>query len=62
MTFSVLYGFWGGCFVSLLSPVAAHLFGHEQLANLSGLLTLFNLPGERLPRFHGNVCILILEI
>ncbi|KAF9513838.1 hypothetical protein BS47DRAFT_1343848 [Hydnum rufescens UP504] len=45
MAFSMLYGFWGGCFVSLLSPVAAQLFGHKQLANVSGLLALTYMPG-----------------
>lgn len=45
IAFSVLYGFWGGVVVSLLTPTAAQLFGHGQLANLSGLLTLSNLPG-----------------
>jgi nitrate/nitrite transporter NarK len=46
MAFSMLYGFWGGCFVSLLAPVAAQLFGHKQLANVSGLLALTYMPGE----------------
>jgi len=45
MAFSMLYGFWGGSLVSLLSPVAAQLFGHKQLANLSGLLAMTYMPG-----------------
>ncbi|KAF8315009.1 MFS general substrate transporter [Clavulina sp. PMI_390] len=45
MVFAVTYGFWGGVVVSLLPPAGAALFGAEQLASLSGLLTLSNLPG-----------------
>lgn len=45
LAFSVLYGFWGGVVISLLPPAAGQIFGHEQLANLSGLLILSNLPG-----------------
>lgn len=45
IVFAVLYGFWGGVVISLLPPAAAQLFGHKQLANLSGLLILSNLPG-----------------
>lgn len=49
LVFAVSYGFWGGVFISLLPPAAAQLFGHEQLANLSGLLFLSTLPGENSP-------------
>ena len=45
LVFAVTYGFWGGVVISLLPPAAARLFGHDQLANLSGLLILSNLPG-----------------
>lgn len=48
LVFGILYGFFGGCLVSLLGPVGAQLFGQEQLANLSGLLMLSNLPGALL--------------
>ncbi|KAG8905735.1 hypothetical protein FRB99_008372 [Tulasnella sp. 403] len=44
MISSVLVGAFGGCFISLLAPVTAQLFGTEKLATLSGLLILFNLP------------------
>jgi len=45
LVFAVSYGFWGGVVISLLTPAAAQLFGHDQLASLSGLLFLSNLPG-----------------
>ncbi|KAF8342798.1 major facilitator superfamily domain-containing protein [Cantharellus anzutake] len=45
MFFAILYGFWGGCFVSLLTPVGAQLFGSDQPANLSGLLVISGFPG-----------------
>ncbi|KZV88196.1 MFS general substrate transporter [Exidia glandulosa HHB12029] len=46
IAFSIICGAFGGCFVSLTGPVAAHVFGAERLAGLSGLLTLFNTPGN----------------
>ncbi|EJD48102.1 MFS general substrate transporter [Auricularia subglabra TFB-10046 SS5] len=46
LAFSVLTGAFGGCFVSLTGPVAAHVFGAERLAGLSGLLTISNTPGN----------------
>ena len=46
MVFSIVYGFWGGVVISLMSPVGGILFGTEKLANLTGLLVLSNLPGE----------------
>ncbi|KAI0742937.1 major facilitator superfamily domain-containing protein [Daedaleopsis nitida] len=45
MVFAILYGFFCGCFLSLVSAVAAKLYGAEKLAGLSGLLLLFNAPG-----------------
>jgi len=46
MALSVLYGFFGVCFWSLATPVAARLYGIDNLATLSGLLFLFTAPGE----------------
>ncbi|KAG9000239.1 hypothetical protein FRB93_012779 [Tulasnella sp. JGI-2019a] len=46
MIFSVVVGASSGNFVSLLAPVVAELFGTKKLATLSGLLILFNLPGN----------------
>ncbi|KAH9931623.1 MFS general substrate transporter [Epithele typhae] len=46
MAFAVLYGFFCGCFLSLISAVAAKVYGVAQLAGLSGLLLLFNAPGN----------------
>ncbi|KIO32686.1 hypothetical protein M407DRAFT_66305 [Tulasnella calospora MUT 4182] len=45
MAFSVVEGAFGGCFISLLAPVTAQLFGTSKLATLTGLLVMFNLPG-----------------
>ncbi|TBU40524.1 MFS general substrate transporter [Dichomitus squalens] len=45
IVFSVLYGFFCGCFLSLVSAVAAKIYGADRLAGLSGLLLLFNAPG-----------------
>jgi len=47
IVFAVLQGAFGGCFISLVAPVSAQLFGTEKLATLSGLLILFNSPGKR---------------
>ncbi len=49
MAFAILYGFFCGCFLSLVSAVAAKVYGVERLAGLSGLLLLFNAPGESRP-------------
>lgn len=49
MVFAILYGFFCGCFLSLVSAVAAKVYGVERLAGLSGLLLLFNAPGASLP-------------
>ena len=46
MVFATLYGFFCGCFLSLISAVAAQVYGADRLAGLSGLLLLFNAPGE----------------
>ncbi|KAG8922166.1 hypothetical protein FRC01_014383, partial [Tulasnella sp. 417] len=46
MVFSVVVGAFGGCFISLLAPVTGQLFGTSKLATLTGLLILFNLPGN----------------
>ncbi|KAG9043339.1 hypothetical protein FS837_009735 [Tulasnella sp. UAMH 9824] len=46
MVFSVIVGAFGGCFISLLAPVTAQLFGTSKLATLTGLLIMFNLPGN----------------
>ncbi|CAL1698356.1 unnamed protein product [Somion occarium] len=46
MGFAVLYGFFCGCAISLSPAVAARLYGPGRLAGLSGLLLLFNIPGN----------------
>ncbi|KAG8951096.1 hypothetical protein FRC04_006755 [Tulasnella sp. 424] len=46
MVTSVVVGAFGGCFISLLAPVTAQLFGTSKLATLTGLLVMFNLPGN----------------
>ncbi|KAI0772442.1 MFS general substrate transporter [Trametes elegans] len=46
MAFAILYGFVCGCFLSLSPAVAAQLWGSGRLAGLSGLMLLFNLPGN----------------
>lgn len=46
LAFAAICGGFGGSFVSLTGPVAAHVFGAERLAGLSGLITLFNTPGN----------------
>ncbi|KAF9792940.1 MFS general substrate transporter [Thelephora terrestris] len=48
MAMSVLYGFFGLCFWSLATPVAAWFYGTENLAGLTGLIFLFAAPGELL--------------
>ncbi|KAI8996259.1 MFS general substrate transporter [Trametes punicea] len=45
MAFAILYGFFCGCFISLVSAVVARIYGADRLAGLSGLLLLFNTPG-----------------
>ncbi|KAG8931847.1 hypothetical protein FRC02_002034 [Tulasnella sp. 418] len=46
MIFAVVCGAFVGCFISLVAPVAAQLFGTQKLATITGLLVLFNLPGN----------------
>ncbi|KAI9058784.1 MFS general substrate transporter [Trametes sanguinea] len=46
MAFAIMYGFVCGCFLSLSPAVAAQLWGSGRLAGLSGLMLLFNLPGN----------------
>jgi len=50
--FAVAQGAFGGCFISLVAPVSAQLYGTDKLATLSGLLILFNGPGTF--EFHGS--------
>ncbi|KAB5590702.1 Monocarboxylate transporter 10 [Ceratobasidium theobromae] len=45
MVFSVLFGLTGPCFISLVTPVAVTLYGTHNLATLTGLLNLSNMPG-----------------
>ncbi|KAG8787540.1 hypothetical protein FRC12_015463 [Ceratobasidium sp. 428] len=47
MAFSVMFGLSGPCYVSLITPVAVTLYGTQNLATLTGLLTLASLPGMR---------------
>ena len=46
MVFAILYGFNCGCFISLTPAVAARLYGPSRLAGLSGMLFMFNMPGQ----------------
>ncbi|EJU06688.1 hypothetical protein DACRYDRAFT_26748, partial [Dacryopinax primogenitus] len=43
---SISFGFFGGTFLSLTSVTATTLYGVNNLATLSGILTLFNTPGN----------------
>ncbi|KAG8688195.1 hypothetical protein FRC09_013055 [Ceratobasidium sp. 395] len=45
MAFSILFGLSGPCFISLVTPVAATLYGIHNLATLTGTLNLANVPG-----------------
>lgn len=45
MVFSVIFGLTGPCSLSLVTPIAATLFGTHNLATLTGLLNLSNVPG-----------------
>ncbi|KAI0659539.1 major facilitator superfamily domain-containing protein [Cubamyces menziesii] len=45
MAFAILYGFFCGCFISLVSAVVVRIYGADKVAGLSGLLLLFNTPG-----------------
>ncbi|EJU06545.1 hypothetical protein DACRYDRAFT_103492 [Dacryopinax primogenitus] len=43
---SITVGFFAGTFLSLTSVMGATLYGVNNLATLSGILTLFNTPGN----------------
>ncbi|CAE6457101.1 unnamed protein product [Rhizoctonia solani] len=45
MVFSVVFGFTGPCFMSLVTPIAASLYGIDNLATLTGLFNIANVPG-----------------
>ncbi|KAF8602546.1 MFS general substrate transporter [Ceratobasidium sp. AG-I] len=46
MIFSVLFGMTGGCFLSVMTPLAAQLFGTQNLAGLTGTFNIFMTPGN----------------
>ncbi|CAE7189202.1 unnamed protein product [Rhizoctonia solani] len=46
MVFSVTFGLTGGCFLSLMTPLAAQLFGTRNLAGLTGTFNFFMTPGN----------------
>ncbi|QRV93263.1 major facilitator superfamily transporter [Ceratobasidium sp. AG-Ba] len=46
MAFSVLFGLIGPCFISLVTPVAVTLYGTHNLATLTGLMNMSNMPGS----------------
>ncbi|KAJ1305227.1 hypothetical protein OPQ81_000256 [Rhizoctonia solani] len=46
LVFSILFGLTGPCFISLVTPVAVTLYGTYNLATLTGLLNLSNMPGS----------------
>ncbi|KAG9097979.1 hypothetical protein FS749_004986 [Ceratobasidium sp. UAMH 11750] len=54
MVFSILYGLSGPCLISLITPVATTLYGTHNLATLTGLMNMSNLPGapDKQPRFQ----------
>lgn len=56
MVFAILYGFNCGCFISLTPAVAARLYGPSRLAGLSGMLFMFNMPGQYLRRNFYRIC------
>ncbi|QRW18476.1 major facilitator superfamily transporter [Rhizoctonia solani] len=45
MVFSVVFGLTGPCFLSLVTPIAATLYGTDNLATLTGLFNIANVPG-----------------
>ncbi|CAE6419182.1 unnamed protein product [Rhizoctonia solani] len=63
MVFSILFGLTGPCFISLVTPVAVTLYGTHNLATLTGLLNVSNMPGTQsfyqielcLTRFTGSL-------
>ncbi|KAI0077024.1 MFS general substrate transporter [Panus rudis PR-1116 ss-1] len=44
--FAIYYGFFCGCTISLSPAVGARIWGSDRLAGLSGLLLMFNIPGN----------------
>ncbi|KAG9096193.1 hypothetical protein FS749_008955 [Ceratobasidium sp. UAMH 11750] len=46
MVFSVIFGMTGGCFLSLMTPLAAQLFGTNNLASLVGTFNFLITPGD----------------
>ncbi|CUA74058.1 hypothetical protein RSOLAG22IIIB_10933 [Rhizoctonia solani] len=46
MVFSVAFGLTGGCFLSLMTPLAAQLLGTRNLAGLTGTFNFFITPGN----------------
>ncbi|KAJ7507086.1 major facilitator superfamily domain-containing protein [Mycena galericulata] len=46
IAFSVIYGLVGCWFMGLLPVVCAQLFGHNDLATITGLMVLANSPGQ----------------
>ncbi|KAG8787538.1 hypothetical protein FRC12_015461 [Ceratobasidium sp. 428] len=44
--YRVLFGLIGPCFISLVTPVAVTLYGTHNLATLTGLMNLSNMPGS----------------
>ncbi|CAE7223837.1 unnamed protein product [Rhizoctonia solani] len=45
MVFSIVFGLTGPCFLSLVTPIAASMYGTDNLATLSGLFNIANVPG-----------------
>ncbi|QRW20799.1 major facilitator superfamily transporter [Rhizoctonia solani] len=45
ITFSIIFGLTGPCYVSLTPPIATTLYGMQSLASLTGLLNIASLPG-----------------
>jgi hypothetical protein len=41
----VLFGLIGPCFISLVTPIAVTLYGTHNLATLTGLMNMSNMPG-----------------
>ncbi|CAE6479612.1 unnamed protein product [Rhizoctonia solani] len=45
MVFSVVFGLTGPCFLSLVTPIAASMYGIDNLATLTGIFNIANVPG-----------------
>jgi len=54
MLFSIIYGFAGSWFLSLIPPVVAQMFGTEGFATLVGFVVLTNSPGRLSPLLLKN--------